>query len=158
MPSRLSASPAFDWLIRPVVQARLATASCSCEAVKPAAMAGALRRRCFSCLATVVLMLSCNLCIASAASSSSPYSYAEALHKSLLYYQIQRSGNLPYQRLAWRANSCSHCTGRPAASNIKVMPTAAVFKQILHIKDSAARVAVGSWQQASQLAHTQASR
>ncbi|KAK9867129.1 hypothetical protein WJX84_004718 [Apatococcus fuscideae] len=40
-----------------------------------------------------------------------PYNYAEALHKALLYYQIQRSGTLPYQRLAWRSDSCTACKG-----------------------------------------------
>ena len=41
-----------------------------------------------------------------------PYNYAEALHKALLYYQIQRSGTLPYQRLAWRSDSCTACKGQ----------------------------------------------
>ncbi|KAK9848230.1 hypothetical protein WJX84_000284 [Apatococcus fuscideae] len=59
---------------------------------------------------TAALLLSCWLHKVAAANSS-PYNYAEALHKSLLYYQVQRSGELPYQRLAWRANSCSKCTG-----------------------------------------------
>ena len=39
------------------------------------------------------------------------YYYAEALHKSFLFYQAQRSGKLPYQVLAWRTDSCFECKG-----------------------------------------------
>ncbi|KAI8822167.1 Six-hairpin glycosidase-like protein [Fimicolochytrium jonesii] len=33
------------------------------------------------------------------------YDYVDALHKSFLFYWAQRSGKLPYQRLAWRGDS-----------------------------------------------------
>ncbi|KAG8717899.1 hypothetical protein FRC09_013502 [Ceratobasidium sp. 395] len=40
------------------------------------------------------------------------YNYAEVLHKSLLFYHAQRSGDLgPNRRLAWRGNSCMNCIG-----------------------------------------------
>lgn len=39
------------------------------------------------------------------------YDYAEVLHKSYLFYHAQKSGNLPYQRLAWRSDSCKVCVG-----------------------------------------------
>ncbi|KAI7892731.1 Six-hairpin glycosidase-like protein [Mucor mucedo] len=39
------------------------------------------------------------------------YDYAEVLHKSYLFYHSQKSGVLPYQRLAWRSDSCKVCVG-----------------------------------------------
>ncbi|KAG2172253.1 hypothetical protein INT43_004794 [Umbelopsis isabellina] len=39
------------------------------------------------------------------------YNYAEVLHKSYLFYHSQKSGHLPYQRLAWRSHSCKNCVG-----------------------------------------------
>jgi hypothetical protein len=42
------------------------------------------------------------------------YDYAEALHKSFLFYNAQQAGpikTLGKQRLAWRADSCFACTG-----------------------------------------------
>jgi endoglucanase len=39
------------------------------------------------------------------------YNYAEVLHKSFLFYHSQKSGVLPYQRLAWRSDSCKVCVG-----------------------------------------------
>ncbi|CAO3657334.1 unnamed protein product [Mucor hiemalis] len=39
------------------------------------------------------------------------YDYAEVLHKSYLFYHAQKSGTLPYQRLAWRSDSCKVCVG-----------------------------------------------
>ncbi|GAA5806672.1 hypothetical protein MFLAVUS_000020 [Mucor flavus] len=39
------------------------------------------------------------------------YDYAEVLHKSYLFYHSQKSGYLPYQRLAWRSDSCKVCVG-----------------------------------------------
>ncbi|KAF7727615.1 hypothetical protein EC973_007376 [Apophysomyces ossiformis] len=39
------------------------------------------------------------------------YNYAEVLHKSYLFYHAQKSGILPYQRLAWRGDSCKVCVG-----------------------------------------------
>lgn len=30
---------------------------------------------------------------------------------TFLYFWAQRSGKLPYQRLAWRGNSCGDCKG-----------------------------------------------
>ncbi|KAI8060505.1 Six-hairpin glycosidase-like protein [Gongronella butleri] len=43
--------------------------------------------------------------------SEPKYDYAEVLHKSYLFYHAQKSGNLPYQRLAWRSDSCKVCVG-----------------------------------------------
>ncbi|CAO3693502.1 hypothetical protein G6F70_006247 [Rhizopus microsporus] len=45
------------------------------------------------------------------APSTPKYNYAEVLHKSYLFYHAQKSGNLPYQRLAWRSDSCKICVG-----------------------------------------------
>lgn len=42
---------------------------------------------------------------------SPKYDYAEVLHKSYLFYHSQKSGVLPYQRLAWRSDSCKLCVG-----------------------------------------------
>ncbi|KAI9028289.1 Six-hairpin glycosidase-like protein [Phycomyces nitens] len=39
------------------------------------------------------------------------YNYAEVMHKSYLFYHAQKSGNLPYQRMAWRGDSCKVCVG-----------------------------------------------
>lgn len=39
------------------------------------------------------------------------YNYAEVLHKSYLFYHAQKSGILPYQRMAWRGDSCKVCVG-----------------------------------------------
>lgn len=39
------------------------------------------------------------------------YNYAEVIHKSYLFYHSQKSGILPYQRLAWRGDSCKVCVG-----------------------------------------------
>lgn len=39
------------------------------------------------------------------------YDYAEVLHKSYLFYHAQKSGALPYQRMAWRGDSCKVCVG-----------------------------------------------
>lgn len=39
------------------------------------------------------------------------YNYAEVMHKSYLFYHSQKSGYLPYQRLAWRSHSCKNCIG-----------------------------------------------
>lgn len=39
------------------------------------------------------------------------YNYAEVVHKSYLFYHSQKSGKLPYQRLAWRGDSCFVCKG-----------------------------------------------
>ncbi|CAO3608153.1 unnamed protein product [Cunninghamella echinulata] len=40
------------------------------------------------------------------------YDYAEVLHKSYLFYHAQKSGKLPYQRMAWRGDSCLVCVGK----------------------------------------------
>ncbi|ORX95387.1 Six-hairpin glycosidase [Basidiobolus meristosporus CBS 931.73] len=40
------------------------------------------------------------------------YDYSEVLHKSQIFYHTQRSGKLPYQRLAWRSDSCFECKGK----------------------------------------------
>lgn len=45
------------------------------------------------------------------APSEPKYDYAEVLHKSYLFYHSQKSGVLPYQRLAWRSDSCKVCVG-----------------------------------------------
>ncbi|KAI8369109.1 Six-hairpin glycosidase-like protein [Choanephora cucurbitarum] len=45
------------------------------------------------------------------APTTAKYNYAEVLHKSYLFYHAQRSGPLPYQRLAWRSDSCKVCVG-----------------------------------------------
>ncbi|KAI9000282.1 Six-hairpin glycosidase-like protein [Gaertneriomyces semiglobifer] len=39
------------------------------------------------------------------------YDYVDVLHKSYLFYWAQRSGALPYKRLAWRGDSCLDCKG-----------------------------------------------
>ncbi|KAI7867723.1 Six-hairpin glycosidase-like protein [Spinellus fusiger] len=39
------------------------------------------------------------------------YDYAEVIHKSYLFYHAQKSGTLPYQRMAWRSDSCKVCVG-----------------------------------------------
>lgn len=39
------------------------------------------------------------------------YDYADALHKSFIFYEAQRSGKLPFKRLAWRGDSCLECRG-----------------------------------------------
>lgn len=39
------------------------------------------------------------------------YDYADALHKSLLFYHAQRSGQIDEHRLAWRTHSCLDCKG-----------------------------------------------
>lgn len=42
----------------------------------------------------------------SAAATAAAFDYADALSKSLLYFEAQRSGRLPYnQRVAWRDHS-----------------------------------------------------
>lgn len=46
------------------------------------------------------------------APTKAKYDYSEVLHKSFLFYQAQRSGKLPYQRLAWRGDSCFVCKGQ----------------------------------------------
>ena len=43
--------------------------------------------------------------------AKAPHNYAEALHKSLLFYWAQRSGPMPVRRLAWRSDSCLECVG-----------------------------------------------
>lgn len=43
--------------------------------------------------------------------AKAPHNYAEALHKSLLFYWAQRSGPMPVKRLAWRSDSCLECVG-----------------------------------------------
>jgi hypothetical protein len=50
------------------------------------------------------------LCLASeaagASASAAPHNYEEALRKSLLYFEAQRSGRLPHgQRVSWRDHS-----------------------------------------------------
>ncbi|KNC96562.1 uncharacterized protein SPPG_08149 [Spizellomyces punctatus DAOM BR117] len=40
------------------------------------------------------------------------YDYVDVIHKSYLFYWAQRSGKLPYQRLAWRSDSCLDCRGQ----------------------------------------------
>ncbi|SAM08307.1 hypothetical protein [Absidia glauca] len=40
------------------------------------------------------------------------YDYAEVMHKSYLFYHAQKSGHLPYQRMAWRGDSCKVCVGK----------------------------------------------
>lgn len=40
-----------------------------------------------------------------------PKDYGDALTKALLFYESQRSGNLPQRYLAWRSNSCLSCKG-----------------------------------------------
>jgi hypothetical protein len=55
-------------------------------------------------LAAAVLALS--LCRHAAASASEAPDYGDALSKSLLYFEAQRSGRLPYgQRVRWRGHS-----------------------------------------------------
>ncbi|KAI9100694.1 family 9 glycoside hydrolase [Phlyctochytrium arcticum] len=39
------------------------------------------------------------------------YDYVDVMHKSFLFYWAQRSGKMPYQRLAWRSDSCLDCKG-----------------------------------------------
>lgn len=39
------------------------------------------------------------------------YDYVKAIHMIPLYFWAQRSGRLPYERLAWRSHSCSDCLG-----------------------------------------------
>jgi hypothetical protein len=46
-----------------------------------------------------------------AAPVDAKYNYAEVMHKSYLFYHAQKSGYLPYQRLAWRSHSCKNCIG-----------------------------------------------
>ncbi|KAJ3045032.1 Endoglucanase [Rhizophlyctis rosea] len=43
--------------------------------------------------------------------STPKYSYSTALHMSYLFYWSQRSGKQPYDRLAWRTDSCLDCKG-----------------------------------------------
>lgn len=43
--------------------------------------------------------------------SDAHYSYTEALHKSLIFFESMRSGKLDRQRLAWRSDSCLKCRG-----------------------------------------------
>ncbi|KAI9020312.1 Six-hairpin glycosidase-like protein [Hyaloraphidium curvatum] len=45
------------------------------------------------------------------------YDYSRAVHLSYLYFWGQRSGKLPYQRLAWRGDSCMDCKG-PAGEDM----------------------------------------
>lgn len=43
---------------------------------------------------------------AAAAAAATTFDYADALSKSLLYFEAQRSGRLPYnQRVTWRDHS-----------------------------------------------------
>ncbi|KAI9286074.1 Six-hairpin glycosidase-like protein [Umbelopsis sp. AD052] len=45
-----------------------------------------------------------------------PYNnYYEGIHKAYLWFEIQRSGPIPTQRLAWRSDSCKSCTGENGA-------------------------------------------
>ncbi len=44
--------------------------------------------------------------------AKAPHNYAEAVHKSLLFYWAQRSGPMPVKRLAWRSDSCLECVGQ----------------------------------------------
>jgi len=39
------------------------------------------------------------------APKTAKYNYAEVLHKSYIFYHSQKSGRIPYQRLAWRTSS-----------------------------------------------------
>ncbi|KAK9819681.1 hypothetical protein WJX72_001055 [[Myrmecia] bisecta] len=39
------------------------------------------------------------------------YNYAEVLHKTFVFFESQKSGNLTNQRLAWRSDSCADCIG-----------------------------------------------
>ena len=41
--------------------------------------------------------------------TSAPFNYSEALLMSLLYFQVQHSGNFTLPALAWRADSCKDC-------------------------------------------------
>ena len=53
-----------------------------------------------------LLLLLLFLLLLSAASAAQGHNYADALHKSLLYFEAQRSGRLPYnQRVGWRDHS-----------------------------------------------------
>ncbi|KAJ3023150.1 hypothetical protein HKX48_004091 [Thoreauomyces humboldtii] len=45
------------------------------------------------------------------APATAKYDYADVLHKSFLFYWAQRSGKMPYQRLAWRSDSFVNATG-----------------------------------------------
>ncbi|KAK9828596.1 hypothetical protein WJX72_000945 [[Myrmecia] bisecta] len=45
------------------------------------------------------------------APTAARYNYGEALHKAYLFFEAQRSGRLTKQRLAWRSDSCTKCTG-----------------------------------------------
>ncbi|KAJ3038017.1 hypothetical protein HDV00_001061 [Rhizophlyctis rosea] len=45
------------------------------------------------------------------APQTAKYNYVDALHKSFLFYWAQRSGKQPYDRLAWRTDSCLDCRG-----------------------------------------------
>lgn len=39
------------------------------------------------------------------------YNYADALHKTYLFYWAQKSGKNEYDRLAWRTDTCEYCKG-----------------------------------------------
>lgn len=57
------------------------------------------------------------LCVASLFQSSVSYDYGDALIKSLLYFEAQRSGKLPSnQRVQWRGDSALN-DGKDAGVN-----------------------------------------
>ncbi|MEP7363584.1 MAG: glycoside hydrolase family 9 protein [Acidobacteriota bacterium] len=63
-------------------------------------------RKLFQTRAWVLPMAICLLAAPVAAQSTSQYNYAEALQKSIYFYEAQRSGPLPQgNRVFWRANS-----------------------------------------------------
>lgn len=64
--------------------------------------------------------------------TSAPFNYSEALLKSLLYFQVQHSGNFTLPALAWRADSCKDCQVRLArrlANQRLVQPAASCCTQ-----------------------------
>ena len=110
----------------------------SCMSVRPGCSSGSLKQRSMPCIRSSVLQAAVALlcCIVPTpctsqpvqtwqlpglqssmpagwdrfpSNTSAPFNYSEALLKSLLYFQVQHSGNFTLPALAWRANSCKDC-------------------------------------------------
>lgn len=60
----------------------------------------------FASHSTLLLFSAAVFAILTTTAAAQPFDYADALAKSLLYFESQRSGRLPYnQRVTWRDNS-----------------------------------------------------
>jgi endoglucanase len=64
-------------------------------------------KRCCGRLAAVILAVLCSISSGNAAESCGKFNYAEALQKSLYFYEAQQSGRLsPNNRVSWRGPAC----------------------------------------------------